>query len=60
MRKLKTQLVALSFSLAALQAQAASLQVAPVLLDVVNPGDAATSITLRNVGTRPILSLIHI
>ena len=60
MRKLKTQLVALSISLAALQAQAASLQVAPVLLDVATPGDAATSITLRNVGTRPINAQVRV
>jgi fimbrial chaperone protein len=41
-------------------AQAASLQVAPVLLDVQAAGDAATSITLRNPSNAPLNAQLRV
>ena len=44
---------------AASGASAASLQVAPVLLEVVAPG-AATTVTLRNTGAKPITTQVRV
>ena len=38
---------------------AASLQVAPILLEVASPG-AATTVTLRNTGTSPITTQVRV
>ena len=45
--------------IAASGASAASLQVAPVLLEVVAPG-AATTVTLRNTGAKPITTQVRV
>jgi len=50
---------AIACCLTATMASAASLQVAPVLLDVPAPG-AATTITLRNTDTQPIAAQIRV
>jgi fimbrial chaperone protein len=49
----------LPYLFAAGGACAASLQVAPVLLDVASPG-AATTVTLRNTGTSPISTQVRV
>lgn len=60
MRQFALSLLALGVLTGLSAAQAASLQVAPVLLDVTTAGDAATSITLRNSGTRPINAQVRV
>lgn len=59
-RNLTAAFIAFTALTAGSAASAASLQVAPVLLDVVSTGDAATSITLRNSGTRPINAQVRV
>jgi fimbrial chaperone protein len=54
-----SHLLSLSCCLAAGSACAASLQVAPILLEVTFPG-AATTVTLRNAGAAPIATQIRV
>jgi fimbrial chaperone protein len=53
------RLLLLPCCFAAGSACAASLQVAPILLEVASPG-AATTVTLRNTGTSPIATQIRV
>jgi fimbrial chaperone protein len=56
----KTAVAALLVAGAHLPAQAGSLQVEPVLIDVTTAGSAASSVTLHNAGTTPINAQVRV